>query len=283
MWQRRDAGIVRVFILVKTYPTPSTRHNETVCTAGITLDGHWIRLYPVPYRMLPNGSQYGKWQWIDVAIDAKGSNNDPRLESHRVDILSIKAGDSLDSQHDRQWKRRRDLLDRLPHSTILELEAAHQADKDAGRPWTSLGMVRPSRILDLTWKAEKERDWTIEQMAKLNQTNLFAPEDMQQLKKVPFKFRITFTCADNPDSYTMMIEDWEIGMLYFNCVWRGDSDEVALNKVKQKYLGDVMNQEKRDVRLLVGTRGVHPNWLIIGVYNPPNDPNAGQQSFLDLA
>ncbi|MBA2479114.1 MAG: hypothetical protein H0V44_00495 [Planctomycetes bacterium] len=120
-------------------------------------------------------------------------------------------------------------------------------------------MVRPGKILDLTWEAEKERDWTIEQVGKLNQTNLFAPEDMQQLKKVPFKFRITFTCSDNPDPYTMMIEDWEIGMLYFNCVWRGDTDDVALQKVKVKYLGDVLNQEKRDVRLLVGTRGVHPN------------------------
>ena len=82
--------------------------------------------------------------------------------------------------------------------------------------------------------------------------------------------------------YTMMIEDWEIGMLYFNCVWRGDTDDVALQKVKVKYLGDGLNQEKRDVRLLVGTRGVHPNWLIIGVYNPPRDMNAGQQTFLDL-
>ena len=71
----------------------------------------------------------------------------------------------------------------------------------------------------------------------------------------------------------MMIEDWEIGMLYFNCVWGGDTDAQALEKVKVKYLGDVLNQDKRDVRLLVGTRGVHPNWLIIGVYNPRKDPN----------
>jgi hypothetical protein len=281
MWPRREAGTVRVFILVKTYPTPSTSHSETVCTAGITPDGRWIRLYPVPHRLLPDGSQYGKWQWIDVAINAKGANNDPRLESHKVDIFSIKTGESLDSQHDRQWKRRRALLDRLPHSTIRELEAAHEADKAAKRPWTSLGMVRPTSILDLTWEEEDERDWTREQIAKLSQTNLFARDDIQRLKKVPFKFRITYTCADHSEPYTTMIEDWEIGMLYFNCIWGGDSDAIALEKVKEKYLGDVLNQEKRDVRLLVGTRGVHPQWLIIGVYNPPRDPDAGQQSFLD--
>lgn len=281
MWPRRKAGTIRVFILVKTYPTPSKAHSETVCTAGITPDGHWIRLYPVPHRLLPDGSQYGKWQWIDVAISDKGANNDPRLESHKVDIFSIKSGESLDSKHDRQWKRRRALIDRLPHATMRELEAAHQADKDAQRPWSSLGMIRPSRILDLTWEAEAEREWTVDQLAKLNQTNLFARDDFQRLQKVPYKFRITFTCPDHPEPYTTMIEDWEIGMLFFHCVWNGDSDERALQKVREKYLGDVLNQQTRDVSLLVGTRGVHPNWLIIGVYNPPKDPNAGQLSFLD--
>ena len=282
MWQRRRAGTFRVFILVKTYPTPSAAHSETVCTAGITEDGHWIRLYPVPHRLLPDGSQYGKWQWIDVTISDKASNNDPRLESHKVDIFSIKAGDLLNSQHDRDWKRRRALLEHLPHSTIRELEAAHQADKDAKRPWRSLGMVRPVKILNLTWEAEEDREWTVEQVGKLSQTNLFARDDIQKLKKVPYKFRITYTCSDHPTPYIMMIEDWEIGMLYFNCVWGGDTDAQALEKVKVKYLGDVLNQDKRDVRLLVGTRGVHPNWLIIGVYNPRKDPNAGQQSLFDM-
>jgi hypothetical protein len=282
MWQRREAGSVHVFILVKTYPTPSAAHSETVCTAGITSDGRWIRLYPVPHRLLPDGSQYGKWQWIDVTISDKGANNDPRLESHKVDILSIKAGESLDSQHDRLWKRRRAILEHLPHATMRELEAAHQADKDSQRPWTSLGMVRPTAILDLTWEKAEVPEWTIEQLAKLNQTNLFARDDFQRLKKVPYKFRITYTCADRPQAYTTMIEDWEIGMLYFNCIWGGDSEAQALLKVKTKYLGDVLNQDKRDVRLLVGTRGVHPNWLIIGVYNPPKDPYSGQQSLFDI-
>ena len=107
-------------------------------------------------------------------------------------------------------------------------------------------------------------------------------EDFKPANKLPFDFYYKFADEKGRES-KLRILDWEIGMLFFNCVWRGDSDEVALNKVKQKYLCDVLNQEKRDVRLLVGTRGVHPNWLIIGIYNPPNDPNAGQQSFLDLA
>lgn len=42
----------RIFILVKTYPTISATYGELVCTAGILEDGTWIRLYPVPFRLL---------------------------------------------------------------------------------------------------------------------------------------------------------------------------------------------------------------------------------------
>ena len=69
--------------------------------------------------------------------------NDPCLEIRTVDDLSIRAGESHDSKCDCPWKRRRELLELCPHATIWELEAAHQADKDVSRPWTSLGMVRP--------------------------------------------------------------------------------------------------------------------------------------------
>ena len=69
--------------------------------------------------------------------------NDPCLEMLSVDVLSIRAGESLDAKCDCLWKRRRELLDRLPHATIRELKAAHQVDKDVSRPWTSLGMARP--------------------------------------------------------------------------------------------------------------------------------------------
>jgi hypothetical protein len=42
----------RVYIVVKTYPTISTKYAELVCTAGILEDGSWIRLYPLRFRTL---------------------------------------------------------------------------------------------------------------------------------------------------------------------------------------------------------------------------------------
>ena len=69
--------------------------------------------------------------------------NDPCLEIHTVDISSIRAGESLDWKYYCPWKRRRELLERLPYATIREFKAAHQADKDICRPTTTLGIVRP--------------------------------------------------------------------------------------------------------------------------------------------
>lgn len=54
----------RVLILVMTYPHPSQKHQELVCTAGITDSGEWVRLYPIDYRYLPNHQQFRKYQWI---------------------------------------------------------------------------------------------------------------------------------------------------------------------------------------------------------------------------
>jgi len=37
----------------------------------------------------------------------------------------------------------------------------------------------------------------------------------------------------------MMIEDWEIGALFWNCLYQTDGNEqAALDLVKQKYLGE---------------------------------------------
>ena len=44
---------ITMLITAKTYPTISSRYNETVCTAGITTDWLFRRLYPICYRSLP--------------------------------------------------------------------------------------------------------------------------------------------------------------------------------------------------------------------------------------
>ena len=49
---------LRVLITVKTYPIPSSRYDELVCTAGVTETGDLVRLYPINFRDLPFSKQY---------------------------------------------------------------------------------------------------------------------------------------------------------------------------------------------------------------------------------
>ncbi len=70
----------------------------------------------------------------------------------------------------------------------------------------------------------------------------------------------------------MMIEDWEIGALYWNCLAQAEGDEVAANElVRQRYESEFL---KKDLYLFVGTTKANhikaPNpFIIIGVFYPP--------------
>ena len=63
----------RVYIVVKTYPTISTKYAELVCTAGVLEDGSWIRLYPIPFRKLEIEQKYKNI--LGLAIDVVRNNS----------------------------------------------------------------------------------------------------------------------------------------------------------------------------------------------------------------
>lgn len=73
---------VRFLVTAKTYPLPSARYLETVCTAGIRADGRWIRLYPVPFRYLPRRQQYRLYDWVELDAEKRPPEKDPRPESY---------------------------------------------------------------------------------------------------------------------------------------------------------------------------------------------------------
>jgi hypothetical protein len=70
-----------------------------------------------------------------------------------------------------------------------------------------------------------------------------------------------------------MIEDWEIGALFWNCLKAAEGDEaIALKKVREKYEREFLNE--KDLYLFLGTtrewhmrRGKNP-FVIIGVFYP---------------
>ena len=82
---------------------------------------------------------------------------------------------------------------------------------------------------------------------------------------------------------TLMIEDWELGMLYWNCLRMNGGDEAeACNKVREKYFVEFCN--KKDLYFFLGTtkkfHNVGPNpFIVIGTFYPPKAKPNPQLSF----
>lgn len=62
-------ALTKVLVVVKTYPTLSSKYDELVCTAGFLEDGHWIRIYPIPFRKLEYERRYSKYDWVEIDLD----------------------------------------------------------------------------------------------------------------------------------------------------------------------------------------------------------------------
>lgn len=68
----------RILILCKTYPSPSGKHVETSCVAGLSEDGSFIRLFPVPFRLISGEKRFHKWQWITARIEKAPADHPPK-------------------------------------------------------------------------------------------------------------------------------------------------------------------------------------------------------------
>ena len=64
-------GTSEAVILVKASPQVGKKHGETVCCAGVDDKGQWVRLYPVTFRTLDEGQQFGRWDKIKFRNTAK--------------------------------------------------------------------------------------------------------------------------------------------------------------------------------------------------------------------
>lgn len=106
----------KVLITVKTYPTLSSKYAELVCTAGITEDGKWIRIYPVPFRRLKDYYQFSKYTWIELPLIK--SSKDSRPESYRpADFQQLVKLETVGPDH--QWQNRKQIVFRSPCYTNL--------------------------------------------------------------------------------------------------------------------------------------------------------------------
>lgn len=258
---------LKILITVKTYPIPSATYDELVCTAGVTESGRFVRLYPINFRDLPFSQQYKKYQWIEVMAE-KHQGRDVRKESYRPDSDTIQLiGEPIRSNPGNWAERARYALARKARS-MEELNLQREADR------TSLGIFRPKAIHELEVSPDSS-DWKPSFKAALQQARLWEDRTASRVppRKVPFKFRYKFEC-DDPccNGHRMMIEDWEVGALFWRLVDQGYSHEDAADKVKEKFLGELCGPDK-DTHFFVGTILAHPtSWVVIGVFYPKVQP-----------
>lgn len=141
----------------------------------------------------------------------------------------------------------------------------------------SLATFKPKKIVN--FRAEPDdREWKPEWKAQLQQLQLnfeqasTEAQKRELIRKIPYKFYYDFI-DENDKLSKMMIEDWEIGELYWKCLKGANGNEkVAIEKVKRKYFDAFTN--KHDLYLFLGTtkqwhtrRSPNP-FVIIGVFYP---------------
>ena len=273
----------KILITVKTYPVLSRKYQELVCTAGVTEKGEWRRIYPVQFRQLQKDQKYKKYQYVEVDLEKSPTDNRP--ETFKIvnpDSLTI-LGDSLPTK-DKWGARREAFINRVQlHYDMQELINCAHANK------LSLALFQPTEWIKFTHKP-CEREWDPNKIAALEaerrQLRLFKSEEdleksLKVVKRLPYVFRYDFKDVNGKRS-KLMIEDWETGALYWNCLMPTDDDQEesevrAVKKVAQKYWDEfVLNESKRTLLVLGTTLQFHqmkvPNpFVIVGVIPLPKE------------
>ena len=260
----------KVLITVKTYPTISSKYDELVCTAGFREDGTWIRIYPLPFRRKPYQEQYKKYDWIE--LDLVKNSSDFRPESYRPNSHEdpINIVGHLDTKSN--WEERKKICLGKIYYNLSEL-IAEAKDKNT---CTSLAVFKPTVILDFTAEPT-EKEWDKEKLARMNQLNLFETDKQGKfnvVKKLPYKLKFHFKDNQGKESH-LMIEDWETGQLYWNCLAKYEGNESkAIEDVRKKYFNDF--SKTKDLHFFLGTTQAHHfvslnPFIIIGTFHPKID------------
>jgi hypothetical protein len=262
-----------VLLTVTTYPLPSRSYDELVCTAGILENGEWIRIYPMPLSLLKGLKKEGKvkqtkYTWIE--LDLKQRKDDFRPESYSpkdYEFNDLVIGDTIDTKCN--WLVRKQYCLNKVYTNMNTLIDESKAPQNK-----SLATFKPTKVHRLLIEKD-ESEWKPVWKALQSQMNLFEDKNEkpeQAFPKVPYKFKYEFE-DETGKKRKLMIEDWEIGQLYWNCLRKSNNDEeLALEKVRKQYETNFINN--KDIHLFLGTtkewhtrRSKNP-FVIIGVFYP---------------
>ncbi|WP_406839238.1 hypothetical protein ACICHK_29625 [Streptomyces sp. AHU1] len=255
-WER-----ARILITVKTYPELSTKYRETSCVAGIRLDRgapEHIRLFPVPFRLLEEGSQFAKYAIVEV--DVRRHPQDHRPESLRPNLDTLKVIDRIGTSDG--WRGRYSILRPLIAPSLCAIK------RDQEEHGTSLGLFRPADTVDLRF--EPAEPWPASKAALADQMDLL-DQDLRQLEWVPLEFRYRFHCDDSDcTGHDMALRDWEAGESYRK-YRRQYGQQGVEEKLRERWLTRMFTPD-RAVHCFVGNLAKRPRtFMLLGLFYPRRD------------
>jgi hypothetical protein len=254
---------IQAVIFGKTYPEPSTRYYETVCTGALRVtDGRPVRLYPVPLRYMRDDTQYKLWDIIEVPVDR--SKNDQRPESFKIDPERLLPVGHIPTDKE-GWSERRKLLERSTdwhYAGMADLREANKAKK------ASIGLVVPGSIerVELSAKSASERDEfhkKCEELRLRKESDMFDPL-YRSLDFLPNEIYLHWSCAARCDTclrqpHRMKVLDWGLMQLARRRGWH-----AAVNKLEE-----ISDPRTHDFRLFLGNFAQHPsNFGVIALWYP---------------
>ena len=231
-------------ILVKAAPVIGSKHGETVCCAGLDLNGNWLRLFPVSFRVMDDAARFRRWDV--VSFSWRKPSTDDRVESRHINSQSLKISGHM------KGRERANFLDRRVVTSL-------NSERDSGR---SLALLKP--IIQRFYIEERSNAEVEAEQAKIDafhdQADLFVPRPAVPRVACRYDFKYRYTTDDGPRDGTC--QDWETTATFFN--WRHQYGEAkALTYMKQKF-GEELPE--RGLYFAMGTHSRWPDvWLINGL------------------
>jgi len=256
----------RALVIVKAFPQPSQKYEETVCCAGITPEGEFLRIYPVRYRHLREEQRFTRWDVIE--FESTRPIDDWRPESRHVNEDTIRIVQRVsptdEAQRVRLW---------APHvaRSLVELKAQNEATE------ASLGIVRPDAG-SVRFKARKLEPASVDDQRLRESFHQVSLIDATQLTPLSVDYEFTYRFTSDGKRHDMKIHDWEVQAAYF--AYKKRYGTAALGKLVEEY---ETNIPARNLHLVMGTMKAHPRqFIIIGLLRSGVAPAEAvrQSSFL---
>lgn len=238
-----NGGADEAIIIIKAAPQLSTRHGETVCTAAITRDRHWVRLYPIAFRTLEEAQQFKRWDVVRYI--SHRPRDDRRIESRRLDHNSLIIADALPAR------------ERYGLVAPMVVESLEE-ERRQGR---SLAFIRPKigRFIVEKKPANELEDERQKYEMAARQTDLFLGTIIPYAP-CPHRFKYEYEIKDGKRTGTC--QDWETEATFFN--WRRQYSEADTIRRMEVRWGEEM--PTKGLLFAMGTHSQYPDtWLINGL------------------